>query len=72
MSGFEGLTRNREVLDCALGLCTVECISRNANFAHGVMFNAVFNVFSHISRIAFKVAYVASKRCQKRKNAHKF
>ena len=51
MGGFEGLTRNREVLDCALGLCTVKCISRNANFAHGVMFNAVFNVFSHTSSI---------------------
>ena len=55
MGWFEGLPRNREVIDRALSLCTVECVGGHANFAHGVMFNAVFNIFSHTSRIGAKI-----------------
>ena len=40
---FQATAGNREVVHCALGLCTPQGICRNLNFAHGVMFNAVFS-----------------------------
>ena len=40
---FQATARNREVVHCALGLCTPQGICGNLYFAHCVMFNAVFS-----------------------------
>ena len=61
---FQATAGDGEVVHCALGLCTPQGICRNLNFAHGVMFNAVF---SHVKITSVNWECVLSSMAENQK-----